>query len=545
MSPRVFISYRRDDSAYAARGVHDRLEREFCRESLFMDVDAIALGVDFVGVLVTEVAKCDVLLAIIGPDWLDARDEEGHRRLENENDFVRIEIAAALKRDIPVIPILLEGTRLPKVEQLPGNLEGLARRNGMDVRHASFHNDLDRLVLALRRLSPAPRAPTAAPPVCPSEPASNSEAFSSSVITGDDRSDGVPLPSSGGEPDREAKPELPAKVRRPVGSRGPIGLWLLLVVLLVPAVLGIFSYVDRPGKPLPSAPSDPGPAEPGPLIDPSSKLLRTEPGAPLVTGGSSLITAGQETTKSPKQGSEFADCANVCPAMIVVPAGKFIMGSPKKERRRYADEGPQHEVTFAEPFAVAKYEVTLAEWDACVAAGACPQVEDEWGRGRMPVMNVSWDDAKQYARWLSQLTGKAYRLLTEAEWEYAARAGAETAYSWGDVPRQGNANCAGCGSHWDEKQTAPVGSFEPNAFGLYDMHGNVWEWVEDSWHDSYSGAPADGSAWLRGGEEGNRVKRGGSWADVSSFLRVAIRGRAAQGDRNNFVGFRVARSMTP
>ena len=150
-------------------------------------------------------------------------------------------------------------------------------------------------------------------------------------------------------------------------------------------------------------------------------------------------------------------------------------------------EGPPHEVTIAKPFAVSKFEVTFEEWDACVAAAACPRVPDHWGRGEMPVINVSWGDAKQYVGWLSQLTGKEYRLLTEAEWEYAARAGANTRYSWGDDPGMGNANCDGCGSQWDLQQTAPVGSFKPNGLGLYDMHGNVWEWVEDSWHENYDG----------------------------------------------------------
>ncbi len=541
MSSKVFISYRRDDSAYAARGVHDRLEREFGDEAIFMDVDSIALGVDFVEVLNARVAECDVLLAIIGPDWLDASDEKGRRRLDSEQDFVRVEIAAALKRNIPVIPILLEGTRVPKAEHLPGDLEGLARRNGLDVRHASFHDDLDRLVRALRRPRPARRAPTAAQPDCPPEPTSNNEAFSTSVIAEGDRSDGVGLPSTGGEPDREANPELLAKVRTPVGSPPKVGLGLLLflVVLVTPAVLGILSYaINRPAKPEPSALLVPSRGKAVSAVVPSEKPILVEPDA-------RPTSAGQEKEQSARSGTEFMDCADVCPAMIVVPAGRFTMGSPKQERGRYADEGPQHEVTIAQPFAVSKFEVTFADWDACVVARSCPLVEDDGGSGQNPVINVSWDNAKQYARWLSQLTGKAYRLLTEAEWEYAARAGTATAYSWGDAPDRGNANCADCGSKWDGKQTAPVGSFKPNAFGLYDMHGNVWEWVEDGWHNSYSDAPRDGSAWLRAGEEGNRVKRGGGWDDVSPFLRAAVRGRTAQGDRNKSVGFRVARSLTP
>ena len=150
MAAKVFISYRRDDSAGHAGRVHDRLEREFGRDLLFMDVDAIPLGINFVKVLGEEVAKCDVLLAVIGPNWLNARDEDGNRRLDNPHDFVRVEIGAALQRNIPVIPILLDGTKVPKANQLPKELEDLSLRNGLDIRHVSFHNDVDRLIRGLK-----------------------------------------------------------------------------------------------------------------------------------------------------------------------------------------------------------------------------------------------------------------------------------------------------------------------------------------------------------------------------------------------------------
>src|SRR5262245_48612623 len=150
MAAKVFISYRRDDSAGYAGRVRDRLERELGRDLLFMDVDAIPLGTNFSKVLHEEVAKCGVLLAVIGPNWSDVRDEHGNRRLDDPNDFVRIEIAAALQRDIPVIPILLDGASIPKADQLPSDLRELASRNGLDVRHASFHTDMDRLILGLK-----------------------------------------------------------------------------------------------------------------------------------------------------------------------------------------------------------------------------------------------------------------------------------------------------------------------------------------------------------------------------------------------------------
>jgi formylglycine-generating enzyme required for sulfatase activity len=180
----------------------------------------------------------------------------------------------------------------------------------------------------------------------------------------------------------------------------------------------------------------------------------------------SALAAGQGNAEAPNPGDEFRDCASACPAMIVIPAGRFTMGSLENDADSRADERPRHEVTLESPTAVSKFEATFDEWDACVAAGACPPVPDRWGRGRMPVINVSWNDAKQYAAWLSRVTGKPYRLLTEAEFEYAARAGAVARYASGVGPGEGGANCDGCGSRWDLKQTAPVGSFRPNAFGL-------------------------------------------------------------------------------
>jgi formylglycine-generating enzyme required for sulfatase activity len=256
------------------------------------------------------------------------------------------------------------------------------------------------------------------------------------------------------------------------------------------------------------------------------------------------LAAQQDKLFAATPGFEFKDCPNGCPAMIVIPGGKFMMGSPGDEPDRYANEGPLHEVTIAR-FAVSKFEVTFDEWDACVSAAACARVPDSWGRGAMPVINVSWRDAKQYVGWLSQLTGKEYRLLTEAEWEYAARAGANTPYSWGKDPATGDANCDGCGSPWDRKQTAPVGSFKPNAFGLFDVHGNVWEWVEDSWHDTYGGAPSDGSARLESADPSLRVARGGSWRNEREFVRAAVRVKRHINVRFDTLGFRVARTLEP
>ena len=241
-------------------------------------------------------------------------------------------------------------------------------------------------------------------------------------------------------------------------------------------------------------------------------------------------------------GTVFRDCEG-CPEMVVVPAGAYMMGSPEE-----AYELPIHRVTIGEPLAVGKYEVTFAEWDACVADGGCYgyRPDDEgWGRGKRPVTNVDWNQVQTYVMWLSEKTEKAYRLLSEAEWEYVARAGSGTRkYNWGNEVGRNLANCARCGSRWDREQTAPVGSFGANRFGLHDVHGNVSEWVQDCWNDSYVGAPADGSAWEQGDCD-IRVMRGGSWSDNPRYLRSAYRGWGPNWMGHIFFGFRVARSLTP
>jgi formylglycine-generating enzyme required for sulfatase activity len=233
------------------------------------------------------------------------------------------------------------------------------------------------------------------------------------------------------------------------------------------------------------------------------------------------------------------DCAN-CPEMVVVPAESFKMGSPTSEPGHSAEEGPQHLVTIARPVAVGRSEVTFDEWDACVAEGGCNSYKPSdkgWGRGRRPVINVSWDDAQAYITWLSKKTRNSYRLLSGSEYEYAMRAGTQTVYPWGDTVGTNNANCHSCGSQWDAKQTAPVGSFAPNGFGLYDMVGNVREWTEDCYHDTYNGSPTDGSAWLGGGDLLSSCR--------ARFLRSASRYWFTSDYRLRYLGFRVARTLAP
>ena len=246
--------------------------------------------------------------------------------------------------------------------------------------------------------------------------------------------------------------------------------------------------------------------------------------------------------------AEFKDCTD-CPQMTVIPAGEFTMGAPASEQGAGAES--EHRVTIATPFAVSKFEISFDEWDACVAQGGCRgyRPDDEgWGRGANPVMNISWEDAKSYSDWLCHKTGHTYRLLSESEWEYAARAGTTTSYPYegGLSPSRANydGSVDGSGpSGVNRQRTVVVGSFPPNGFGLHDMTGNVSEWVEDCWHDAYTATtPADGSAWLDGNCNG-RVVRGGSWEDSPVELRSAARTGGAKEDRFCTDGIRIARSL--
>ncbi len=249
-----------------------------------------------------------------------------------------------------------------------------------------------------------------------------------------------------------------------------------------------------------------------------------------------------------KPGDVFQDCDSsltppLCPKMVVVPRCVPKMGCDFE----MGEGEDRHPVSIAEPFAMGQTEVTFDEWQVCVERGPCQPKDDAgWGEGRRPIIYVSHRDAAEYAAWLSEMTGKAYRLPSEAEWEYAARAGTTTRYSWGDDVGTNRANCDGCGSEWDDESTAPVASFEPNEFGLYDVHGNVWEWVEDCWHATYDGAPTDGSAWLNSDQTdcSKAVVRGGSWYGEPNSVRSAFRYGIARDGQDDSLGFRIARTLS-
>jgi formylglycine-generating enzyme required for sulfatase activity len=284
---------------------------------------------------------------------------------------------------------------------------------------------------------------------------------------------------------------------------------------------------SRTPAPTVSPPPAPTPPPPAPTVSPPPAASKPSPGATASTE-----PLGGEA----KPSDSFRDCQG-CGEMVVVPAGSFDMGSNSDY------EGPVHRVSIAKPFAIGRYEVTFDEWDRCVQEKGCKAQPDdrEWGRGDRPVINVSWLDARDFVTWLSQKTGKTYRLATEAEWEYAARAGTTTAYWWGQNVGSAQANCRECNTGGGQ-QTSPVGSFKPNAFGLYDTTGNVAEWVEDCWNDSYRGAPKDSVAWTTG-QCRLRVLRGGAFDSQAKNVRSTARFRYDSDVRYSANGFRVVREL--
>jgi formylglycine-generating enzyme required for sulfatase activity len=271
--------------------------------------------------------------------------------------------------------------------------------------------------------------------------------------------------------------------------------------------------------------------EPAP---PPSATPEPKAPAPAVVMPPPIVAAGPQA----KAGAEITDCP-ACPVLISIPAGRFTMGSNSSD----VSEKPAHPVSVNAPFAIGKYEVTVAQWNACADANACPRLSSTSNPSpASPVRDVSWDDAQVYVKWLAATSGKPYRLSTEAEWEYAARAGTSTRYWWGEQMAVGKANCKDCGPPWRAETPGSAGSFAPNPWGLYDMNGSVWEWVGDCWHNSFKDAPSDAKAW----DTPNcsvRVIRGGSWREGAAYMVSSSRFKYDASVRHTQNGFRVARDI--
>ncbi len=347
------------------------------------------------------------------------------------------------------------------------------------------------------------------------------------------------------------------------GGGFPAVLVVIAVLLLAGAGAGYWFFMG-PGagdKPLIAAQDDAAKSgdDEAALEDEIESLAALEPSAPQEdaadpdSAAADAVEPADEIVEAPavrQAGEVFRDC-EACPEMVVAPGGQtFSMGAPDDEFSRDESETPQVDVTIARPFAIGVYEVTYDEWAACLADGGCADYEPPdmgWGKGRRPVVNISYNDARAYVAWLSEKTSVQYRLPSEAEWEYAARAGTQTPFSVGDEIRVAQANFNAQYPYKNlpaerfRSRTVDVGSFAANGFGLHDVHGNVWEWTQDCWRPDHAGAPTDGSAV--GGACSDRVLKGGAWNAGAWRIRSSHRKSAGQTERDFDTGLRVARDL--
>ena len=530
---KIAISYRRTDSDVTGR-IFDRLVQRYGKDSVFRDINNIPFGIDFRKVVDDALRGTDVLVAIVGPNWRGTR-KLGSARINDANDLVRIEVETALQRDILVIPALVGGAIMPKPTELPDSLRDFSFRNAANIDSGrNFDTDVERLMRSMDRLLEGKTVETG--PVEAISPGDGERITVPTVRSQEPLEEAKPTPAAIASLDQSQAAERrthqreDARQRAKALSRRMALIGVLLGVAAIGAV-GIWAVFRPPTS-----------------IQPPSDDVHT----PVrETVGDVPLSPERERALRPKD--SFKECAT-CPEMVVAPAGTFTMGSPASEPGRSSLEDPQHAVTFARQLAVGRFAVTFDEWDACAADGGCGgyrPYDQGWGRGRRPAINVSWDDAKGYVAWLSRKMGKTtYRLLSEAEREYVTRAGTTTPFWWGasistsQANYDGNQTYAGGAKGEYQVKTLPVDAFQPNSWGLYQVHGNVWEWVEDCWNDSYRGAPSDGSVWTSGNCK-LRVVRGGSWVSIPENLRSASRNGGASANRLNNLGFRVGRTLTP
>jgi formylglycine-generating enzyme required for sulfatase activity len=569
----IFVSYRRDDSSGHAGRLSDRLVEHFGKDRIFMDIDTIEPGEDFVTVIENAVGSCEILIAIIGRNWLTGTGGTTGR-LDNPNDFVRLEIATALSRDIRVIPVLVQRATMPTQKDLPEDLARFARRNAVELSDLRWQSDVDQLIAVMERVlakreAAVHLAETARQSEAERQRAEDEEkqrAAAEQVRLAEEeaseraaaqrrreekerdqreaeerarheareaarlRAEEERAQAEAEERDRESNlaaahelvDERPTKITEgevstPAFKKRRVALiaGAALIVLVVAAVLIWRAQKNR----IPSGEGNQAAA----VAQPSAATQPSTTGS----SGTPPLTKPSQTTGEVVQNQMGIE-------LVFVPAGRFMMGS---NINLGTDEKPVHQVTFKEGFYIGKYEVTQAQWQAVM--GNNPSYFRNCG-GNCPVETVSWEDTQSFINKLNEVNDRfRYRLPTEAEWEYACRAGTKGRYA-------GNLSEIAWYSDNSGNKTHAVGSKGANPWGLADMHGNVWEWCQDAYHENYDGAPTDGSAWLKGG--GPRVLRGGSWADYDMDVRSAIRENKSNlglNKREGIIGFRLVAVARP
>ncbi|MFZ5818762.1 MAG: SUMF1/EgtB/PvdO family nonheme iron enzyme [Chloroflexota bacterium] len=554
---RIFISYRRVDSGGYAGRIYDRLAARFGEDAVFMDVDDIPAGLDFVEVLQNAVQSCDALAALIGRNWLDARDEAGGRRLDNPEDFVRVEIAAALERGIRVIPVLVDGAPIPRASDLPENLKPLARRNAVQVNHHSFNADAYHLIEQLElALKAAEDSKLLKARVLQEEQerkrVESREQAERTRLAAEEKARKEKEAREKKQAEEKARKDALKKARQQetterikkifrTGSKRPyfIGGGIVILFLLGYLIKNTF---------LPYMPSPP--TGTSTTLALSSTASTKIPSTPTPTSTDVPTEIPLTPTPTPGIGSTMISEKDGM-VMVYVPAGEFQMGSEDGE----GDEKPVHTV-YLDAFWIDQTEVTNSMYVECMDAGEC---EDPGGIKRSNALEYpdhpvieDWYMATAYCKWAG------LRLPTEAEWEKAARGGLkDKKYPWGDdVPtcQVGANNGISSSACLDEiselttfasNGTTEVKTFAPNGYGLYDMAGNVLEWVSD-WYDGdyYSNSSSSNPM---GPDSGSyHVLRGGSWNGYEESVRSSDRSEGSLANRfYNNVGFRCARDATP
>ena len=497
--PDAFLSYTRFDDRHD-RGAITQFRLRLANAvravtgapfEIFQDVDDIDIGERWSATLDEMLVRARFFIPILTPSYFQSkacRDE-----LEK---FLKAEERAG-RKDL-ILPIyyiqcaILEEEEQRRADHLASTIHGRQRWDWRDLRHDSLRNRKVRLQI-------------------------------------------------------EALAEAIGRARRMRGGQSPAPASAAASPVSLLKVRDTETGAIAPSATMPPMPASPGAAASGkvaatrPVAPPSPTDLREQA---LARASDQARRSGLPQASEPPPavpGRVFRDIdAPWCPEMLEVPAGQFMMGSTDGDTKAHEGEKPQHLVRIGHRLAVGRYPVTFEEYDHfCRSTKRQVPKDRSWGRGRRPVILVSWEDSRAYAEWLRHKTGQHYRLLSEAEWEYACRAGTTTRYWWGDEITPANANFG-----QNVGRTSEVGAYPANAWGLFDMHGNVREWVEDRWHDNYEGAPDDGSAWAQGKSSG-RVARDGAWYDSPSYLRAACRNWRARDFRHYNLGFRAARTLTP